>query len=281
MLRFFIDRPIFSSVISIIILIAGGASLMTMPVEQYPNVVPPEVVVEAAYPGANAGVLADSVAAPLEQEINGVDDMIYMESSSTDAGTVQITVSFQQGTDPDQATINVNNRVQSAMSSLPQAVRNQGVNVEARSTSILQVVALSSKSGDMDTLDISNYALMNVIDELVRTPGVGNASLFGAQDYSMRIWLQPDKMAEYNIAPMDIANALREQNAQFAAGRLGGEPAPQDQAFSYTVSTPAQMTDPSEFEQIMLRTTEDGASLRLGDVARVELGAQNYDFSAN
>jgi len=280
MLRFFIDRPIFSSVISIIILIAGGASLMTMPVEQYPNVVPPEVVVEAAYPGANAEVLADSVAAPLEQEINGVDDMIYMESSSTDAGTVQITVSFQQGTDPDQATINVNNRVQSAMSSLPQAVRNQGVNVEARSTSILQVVALSSKSGDMDTLDISNYALMNVIDELVRTPGVGNASLFGAQDYSMRIWLQPDKMAEYNIAPMDIANALREQNAQFAAGRLGGEPAPQDQAFSYTVSTPAQMTDPSEFEQIMLRTTENGASLRLGDVARVELGAQNYDFSA-
>ncbi|TDT44370.1 HAE1 family hydrophobic/amphiphilic exporter-1/multidrug efflux pump [Halospina denitrificans] len=280
MLRFFIDRPIFASVISIIILIAGGASLMTMPVEQYPNVVPPEVVVEAAYPGANAEVLADSVAAPLEQEINGVDDMIYMESSSTDAGTVQITVSFQQGTDPDQATINVNNRVQSAMSSLPQAVRNQGVNVEARSTSILQVVALSSKSGDMGTLDISNYALMNVIDELVRTPGVGNASLFGAQDYSMRIWLQPDKMAEYNIAPMDIANALREQNAQFAAGRLGGEPAPEDQAFSYTVSTPSQMTDPSEFEQIMLRTTSDGASLRLGDVASVELGAQNYDFSA-
>ena len=280
MLRFFIDRPIFSSVISIIILIAGGASLVTMPVEQYPNVVPPEVVVEASYPGANAEVLADSVAAPLEQEINGVDNMIYMESSSTDAGTVQITVSFEQGTDPDQATINVNNRVQSAMASLPQAVRNQGVNVEARSTSILQVVALSSKSGEMGTLDISNYALLNVIDELVRTPGVGNASLFGAQDYSMRIWLQPDRMAEYNIAPMDIASALREQNAQFAAGRLGGEPAPEDQAFSYTVSTPSQMTSPAEFEQIMLRTTEDGASLRLGDVARVELGAQNYDFSA-
>mgnify|MGYP006279394509 CR=1 FL=1 len=280
MLRFFIDRPIFSSVISIIILIAGGASLVTMPGEQYPNGVPPEVVVEAAYPGANAEVLADSVAAPLEQEINGVDNMIYMESSSTDAGTVQITVSFEQGTDPDQATINVNNRVQSAMASLPQAVRNQGVNVEARSTSILQVVALSSKSGEMGTLDISNYALLNVIDELVRTPGVGNASLFGAQDYSMRIWLQPDRMAEYNIAPMDIASALREQNAQFAAGRLGGEPAPEDQAFSYTVSTPSQMTSPAEFEQIMLRTTEDGASLRLGDVARVELGAQNYDFSA-
>ena len=219
MFRFFIDRPIFSAVISIIILIAGAASLMGLQVKQYPNVVPPEVVVEARYPGASAEVLADSVAAPLEQEINGVDDMIYMESGSTNAGSVQITVSFEVGTDPDQATINVNNRVQRAMASLPQAVRDQGVTVEARSTSILQVVALSSKSGDTDTIEISNYALLNVIDELVRTPGVGNASLFGAKDYSMRIWLQPDKMAEYNISPMDVASALRSQNAQYAAGR--------------------------------------------------------------
>ncbi|MYL26213.1 MULTISPECIES: efflux RND transporter permease subunit [Halomonadaceae] len=281
MFRFFIDRPIFSAVISIIILIAGAASLMGLPVKQYPNVVPPEVVVEARYPGASAEVLADSVAAPLEQEINGVDDMIYMESGSTNAGSVQITVSFEVGTDPDQATINVNNRVQRAMASLPQAVRDQGVTVEARSTSILQVVALSSKSGDTDTIEISNYALLNVIDELVRTPGVGNASLFGAKDYSMRIWLQPDKMAEYNISPMDVASALRSQNAQYAAGRLGGQPAPVDQAFTFSVSTPQQMSDPSEFEDIMLRTTSDGASLRLGDVARVELGAQNYNFTAS
>lgn len=281
MFRFFIDRPIFSAVLSIIIVIAGAASLMGLPVKQYPDVVPPEVVVEASYPGASAEVLADSVAAPLEQEINGVDDMIYMESGSTDAGSVQITVSFEVGTDPDQATINVNNRVQRAMSSLPQAVRDQGVTVEARSTSILQVVALSSKSGNTDTIEISNYALLNVIDELVRTPGVGNASLFGAKDYSMRVWLQPDKMAEYNVSPLDVAKALRSQNAQFAAGRLGSQPAPVDQAFTFSVSTPQQMSDPSEFEDIMLRTTSDGASLRLGDVANVELGAQNYDFSAS
>ena len=280
MFRFFIDRPIFSAVISIIILIAGAAALMGLPVKQYPDVVPPEVVVEANYPGASAEVLADSVAAPLEQEINGVDDMIYMESSSTDAGSVQITVSFEVGTDPDQATINVNNRVQRAMSSLPQAVRDQGVTVEARSTSILQVVVLSSKSGDTGTIEISNYALLNVIDELVRTPGVGNASLFGAKDYSMRIWLQPDKMAEYDVSPMDVASALRSQNAQYAAGRLGAQPAPVDQAFTFSVSTPQQMSNPDEFEDIMLRTTSNGASLRLGDVARVELGAQNYDFSA-
>ena len=280
MLRFFIDRPIFSSVISIIILIAGGASLANLPVEQYPDVVPPEVVVDARFPGASAEVLSDTVAAPLEQAINGVDNMIYMESNSTDAGTVRVTVSFEMGTDPDQATINVNNRVQSAMARLPQPVRNQGVNVEARSTALLKVITLSSKSGDTSTLDISNYALLNVIDELVRVPGVGDASLFGAQDYSMRIWLQPDKMAEFDISPMDVAGALREQNAQFAAGRLGAEPAPMDQAFTFSVATPGQFADPQEFEQVILRTTSDGASLRLGDVARVELGAQDYGFSA-
>jgi len=280
MLRFFIDRPIFASVISIIILLGGGAALTTLPVEQYPDVVPPEVVVDAAFPGASAQVLADSVAAPLEQEINGVDNMIYLESSSTDAGTVRVTVSFEMGTDPDQATINVNNRVQAALARLPQSVRDQGVNVEARSTSILQVVALSSKSGATDTLEISNYALLNVIDELVRIPGVGDASLFGQQDYSMRIWLQPDKMAEYDVSPMDVAAALREQNAQFAAGRLGSQPSPKDQAFTFSVATPGQLQEPEEFEQIILRSTSDGATLRLGDVARVELGAQNYDFSA-
>ncbi len=280
MLRFFIDRPIFASVVSIIILIAGGAALTNLPVEQYPDVVPPEIVVEANFPGASAEDLADTVAAPLEQEINGVDDMIYMESSSTDAGTVQVTVSFEMGTDPDQATINVNNRVQSALARLPQEVRDQGVEVEARSTSILQVVSMRSETGDTGTLEISNYALLNVIDELVRLPGVGDASLFGAQDYSMRIWLQPDRMAEYDVSPMDVAGALREQNAQFAAGSIGGQPAPKDQAFTFSVSTPGQLSDPQEFEEVLLRTTSDGSSLRLGDVARVELGSQNYDFSA-
>jgi hydrophobe/amphiphile efflux-1 (HAE1) family protein len=280
MLRFFIDRPIFSSVISILIVIGGAAALRGLPVEQYPDVVPPQIVVSAVYPGASAQVLADTVAAPLEQEINGVQGMIYMESSSTDAGAVQITVSFEIGTDPDQAQINVNNRVQAALPRLPLRVRDQGVRVEARSTNILMVPVLLSPDGRYDTLYISNYALLNVIDELVRIPGVGDASLFGAQDYSMRIWLRPDLLAQYALTPSDVALAIRAQNTQFAAGSIGAEPAPTGQAFTFAVSTRGQLTTPEEFEQIILRASEDGSILRLGDVARAELGAQSYGFAA-
>ena len=280
MLRFFIDRPIFASVISIIIVLAGLASLRALPVEQYPDVVPPQIVVQAAFPGASAEVLATSVAAPLEQEINGVDDMIYMESNATDAGTVEITVSFEIGTDPDLAAINVNNRVQAASARLPQAVRDQGVRVEARSTNMLMVPVLYSPDDSKDTLFISNYALLNVLDELVRIPGVGDASLFGAQDYSMRIWLRPDTLAQYDLTPSDIAAALREQNVQFAAGRLGAEPAAEGQMFTYTLTTPGQLSTVDEFNDIILRADQDGGTLRLGDIARVELGAQNYAFDA-
>jgi hydrophobe/amphiphile efflux-1 (HAE1) family protein len=280
MLRFFIDRPIFSSVISILILIGGAAALRALPIEQYPDVVPPQVVVTAIYPGASAQVLADSVAAPLEQEINGVDGMIYMESSSSDAGALQISVSFEIGTDPDQAQINVNNRVQAALARLPQAVRDFGVRVEARSTNILLVAVMMSPDGRHDTLYISNYALLNVLDELVRLPGVGDASLFGAQDYSMRIWLRPDMLAQYGLTPGDVTAAIREQNVQFAAGSIGADPAPGDQAFTFAVTTRGQLTSAEEFERIILRADEDGSVLRLGDVARAELGAQNYSFSA-
>ncbi len=281
MLQFFIDRPIFSTVLSVLILIAGVSSLTQLPVEQYPNVVPPQVVVQANYPGASAQVIADTVAAPLEQAINGVDDMLYMESFSGDSGAMQLTIYFRIGTDPDQATIDVNNRVQRATARLPQEVRDLGVQVQARSTSILQVITLSSENDQIDTLDIGNYALLNVIDELVRLPGVGNAALFGAQDYSMRIWLRPDKLAEYNLTPSDVAAALREQNAQFAAGRIGAEPSPPGQAFTYSVSTPGRMVTPEDFERIILRSDAEGRTLRLGDVARAELGAQSYDFTAN
>jgi HAE1 family hydrophobic/amphiphilic exporter-1/multidrug efflux pump len=280
MLRFFIDRPIFAAVISILIILGGAAALRALPVEQYPNVVPPQVVVTAVFPGASAQVLADSVAAPLEQEVNGVDDMIYMESSANDSGVVQLTVSFEIGTDPDQAQINVNNRVQAALPRMPQTVRNLGVRVESRSTSILMVPVMLSPDGRYDTLYISNYALLNVLDELVRLPGVGSASLFGAQDYSMRIWLRPDRLAQYGLTPSDVAAALREQNAQFAAGRIGAAPAPADQAFTFAVSTRGQLATAEEFENIILRSGTDGAILRLGDVARAELGAQNYGFSA-
>lgn len=280
MFQFFIDRPIFSTVLSILILIGGGASLWQLPVEQYPEVVPPQIVVQATYPGASAQVIADTVSAPLEQAINGVDDMLYMESYAADSGAMQLTISFRIGTDPDQATINVNNRVQRATAKLPQEVRDLGVTVQARSTSLLQVITLSSETGRMGTLPISNYALLNVLDELVRLPGVGDAALFGAQDYSMRIWLRPDKLAEYGLTPSDVAAALREQNAQFAAGRIGAQPAPEDQAFTFSVSTPGRMVTPEDFERIILRSDPDGATLRLGDVARAELGAQSYDFTA-
>ncbi len=280
MLRFFIDRPIFSAVISIVIVLAGLAALRALPVEQYPDVIPPQIVVNASFPGASAEVLASSVAAPLEQEINGVDNMLYMESTSTDAGMLSIVVSFEIGTDPDQATINVNNRVQAALSRLPQQVRNQGVRVEARSTNILMVPVLYSPEGTYDPLFISNYALLNALDELVRIPGVGDASLFGAQDYSMRIWLRPDKLAQADLTPSDVAAAIREQNAQFAAGRLGAEPSPEGQAFTFAVTTRGQMNSAAEFEEIILRADEDGGVLRLGDVARAELGAQDYSFSA-
>ncbi|WP_113907125.1 efflux RND transporter permease subunit [Aliidiomarina celeris] len=280
MLRFFIDRPLFAAVISIIIMIAGGAALRILPIEQYPNVVPPQVVVTAVYPGASADVLANSVAAPLEQEINGVDDMLYMETTSTDAGFLQISVSFAMGTDPDQATINVNNRVQAATSRLPQLVRDLGIRVEARSTNILMVPVLYSESGSMDPLAISNYALLNVLDELVRVPGVGDASLFGSQDYSMRIWTDPERLAQHQLNPSDVAQAIRDQSAQYAAGRFGANPAPAGNAFTYSATTDTQLSNPEEFANVMLRTNSDGSALRVGDVARVELGAQSYDFSA-
>ncbi|MPY75038.1 MAG: multidrug efflux RND transporter permease subunit [Alphaproteobacteria bacterium] len=280
MSKFFIDRPIFASVLSIVIVIAGLVAMRVLPVAQYPEIVPPEVVVSATYPGASAATIAETVAAPLEQQINGVENMIYMRSTSTGAGSLSLSVYFETGTDPDQATINVNNRVQRATALLPEEVRRQGVTVSKRSSSILQVLTMSSPDRRYDTIYISNYALINVIDELRRTPGVGDASLFGASDYSMRIWLRPDKVAQYNLTPGEIAAAIRDQNAQFAAGRFGEEPMSGDQAFTYSVTTQGRFADPREFEQIILRSDANGAALRLKDVARVELGSQNYSTVA-
>jgi len=197
MSTFFIDRPIFAAVISIVIVLAGLVAMRSLPIAQYPEIVPPQVVVSATYPGASAQTIAETVAAPLEQQINGVEGMIYMQSTSTGSGTLNLSVYFQTGTNPDQATINVNNRVQRATALLPEEVRRQGVTVTKRSSSILQVLTMSSPDRSYDTIYISNYALVNVLDELRRTPGVGDASLFGASDYSMRIWLRPDKVARY------------------------------------------------------------------------------------
>jgi hydrophobe/amphiphile efflux-1 (HAE1) family protein len=278
--RVFIDRPVLATVLSLVIVLAGLVAMRALPIAQYPEIVPPEIVVSATYPGVNARTIAETVAAPLEQQINGVEGMIYMRSTSTGSGTLNLSVYFQIGTNPDQATINVNNRVQRATALLPEEVRRQGVTVSKRSSSILQVLTMSSPDRRYDTIYISNYALINVIDELRRTPGVGDATLFGASDYSMRIWLRPDKVAQYNLTPSDVAAAIREQNAQFAAGRFGEEPMAGQQAFTYSVTTPGRLADPREFEDIILRSDENGATLRLKDVARVELGSQNYSTVA-
>ena len=217
--RFFIDRPVFAAVISIVIVLAGFMAMRALPIEQYPEIVPPQVVVSASYPGASPEVLAESVASPIEQEINGVEGMLYMTSNASASGSLQITVTFEIGTDPDQATININNRVQAAEPLLPETVRQQGVRVDKRSSSILQVVTMSAPVDRYDPIYVSNYALLNVIDELKRVPGVGDATLFGAKDYSMRIWLKPDELARYDMTPSDVASAIEEQNDNFAIER--------------------------------------------------------------
>ena len=275
---FFIRRPIFATVISLVIMLAGLAAIRALPVEQYPDIVPPQVQVQANYPGASAQVIADTVASPLEQSINGVEDMIYMQSSSSSNGQLTLNVSFKIGTDPDQATINVNNRVQSALTQLPQEVRRQGVTVTKQSTAMLQIISLYSPDRRFDTLYTSNYATLNIVDELKRIPGVGNVVNFASQDYSMRVWLKPDQLAKLKLTPSDVSAAINQQNAQYAAGKVGAEPMPKATEFTYTVTTQGRLTDVKEFENIIIRSNPDGSNLRLKDVARVELGALNYDF---
>ena len=277
---FFIHRPIFASVISIIILLAGFAAMRTLSVEQYPQIVPPQVLVSATYPGASAEVIAQTVAAPLEQQINGVDNMLYVNSASASNGQLSLTVTFAIGTNADQATINVNNRVQSALAQLPEEVRRQGVTVQKQSANFLQVIALDSPDKRYDSVYISNYALVNVLDEIKRISGVGNAMIFGAKDYSMRIWLKPDRMAQLKLAPSQVAAAIREQNAQFAAGKVGAEPANSPVEFTYTVTTQGRLQSAEEFENIIVRANPDGSKVRVKDIARVELGAKDYSFSA-
>ena len=278
--KFFIERPIFSTVISMVIVLAGLVAMKVLPVEQYPNIVPTEIQISAVYPGATAEVLADTVAAPIEQELNGIKNMIYMYSNATSSGYLTIGAVFDIGTDPDQATIDVNNKVQAATSKLPSEVTKQGVTVEQKSNSILQVITMRSNSSKYDTVYVSNYALLNVLDEIKRINGVGSASLFGSADYSMRIWLTPDRLAEYNLTPQDVISAIQEQNSQFAAGQFGQEPMDEYQPYTYSVNTKGRLIDEKEFGNIILKSNQQGSILRLKDVAKIELGAQDYSVSS-
>ncbi|MBS4773764.1 MAG: multidrug efflux RND transporter permease subunit [Proteobacteria bacterium] len=278
--KFFIQRPIFATVISLVILLAGLVSIKVLPIEQYPNIVAPEIQISAVYPGATAEVLADTVAAPIEQAINGVKNMIYMYSTATSSGYLTIGAVFEIGTDADQATIDINNKVQSAMSNLPAEVTKQGVTVQEKSNNILQVVTMQSSNEQYDTVYVSNYALLNIIDEIKRIKGVGDASLFASQDYSMRIWLSPDKLADFDMTPTDVIAAIQEQNSQFAAGQFGQEPMDNPVSYTYSVNTKGRLVDANEFGNIILRSDNTGAALRLKDVARIELGAQDYSVQS-
>jgi hydrophobe/amphiphile efflux-1 (HAE1) family protein len=278
MSRFFIDRPIFAAVLSIFIVIAGLAAMRVLPIAQYPEIAPPVVTVTAVYPGASATVVEQTVAAPLENQINGVENMLYMSSTSTSQGVVQIQVTFEIGADVDKAALNVNNRVKQAEPRLPLEVRRQGVTVEKGSSSFLQVLAFTSPEGTRSDLFISNYVTLNVLDALKRIPGTTNVQIFGAKDYAMRIWVRPDRLAQLKLSPIDVIRALNEQNAQFAAGKIGQSPTGGPQELVYTITTQGRLTEPEEFENIVVRANGDGSVLRLKDVARVELGSKDYEF---
>ncbi len=278
--RFFIERPIFAAVLSIVVVLAGLVAMRVLPIAQYPEIAPPTVTISASYPGASAETLATTVAAPIEEQLSGIEGLQYFSSSASANGTVTITATFEVGTDIDKATFNVNNRVQLATPRLPDEVRRNGVMVAKHSNNFLLVIALRSPQGTHDELFLSNYATLNILDELKRIPGAADVQVFGARDYSMRVWLNPDRMAQLGVTPADVAAAIGAQNAQYAAGKIGAEPAPPGQEIGYTVTARGRLVQPEEFGEIVLRASGPNGVLRLKDVARVELGAQSYDQSS-
>jgi len=279
MSKFFIHRPVFAGVIAIVIVLAGLLAAKLLAVAQYPEIAPPTVLITTSYPGASAETLARTVAAPIEEQLSGVEKLSYFSSTSSSNGALQITATFEPGTNVDQSVFNVNNRVQIALPRLPDEVRRNGVIVQKRSFDILLVVSMVSPDNSRDTLFLSNYASLNIVDELKRIPGIADVTVFGARDYSMRVWLNPEKMARLGVTTSEVAAALRAQNAQYAAGRIGTEPAPPGQSIVYTVTAQGRLAEPEEFGEIVIRASGPGGLLRLKDIARIELGALNYDTS--
>ena len=273
--KFFIDRPIFAAVLSIVIFAAGLIAMPMLPISEYPNVVPPSVVVRTAYPGANPKVIAETVATPLEEAINGVENMMYLKSVAGSDGVLQMTVTFRPGTNADDAAVRVQNRVNQTLSRLPEDVRRQGVTTQKQSPTFLMVVHLTSSNGKYDTLYLRNYARLHVKDALTRLPGVGDAQIFGGGDYAMRAWLDPDKIAARGLTAGDVVRAMREQNVQVSAGQLGAEPMPNSK-FLTLINAQGRLRTPEEFGRIVLKSGDDGEIVHLSDVARIELGAGDY-----
>ena len=279
--KVFVDRPRLASVVSIVLVVAGLLAIKTIPVAQYPNITPPVVMVNATYPGADAETIASTVGGPIEQQVNGVQDMLYMSSTSSAAGTYSLTVTFAVGTDPDIAQVNTQNRVSQALALLPQEVQQLGITVQAEATNLLLVINVFSPDNSKESLFLSNFATINVQNELARVAGVGQANQFGPLNYSRRIWIEPEKMAALGISPQDVVTAIEKQNLQAALGAIGGPPIGDDQVFQLTIVTEGQLVKPEEFGQIVVRSSQDGGIVRVQDIARVELGSQIYSSFAN
>ncbi|MDB6148958.1 MAG: multidrug efflux transporter permease subunit [Chthoniobacter sp.] len=274
--RFFVDRPVFAAVISIVITLMGALAFFQLPISQYPEVIPPTVIVSASYPGANAQTVSETLAAPLEQEINGVENMLYMSSSGTSDGRLQLVVTFKLGTNLDDAQVQVQNRVNSALPRLPEDVRRLGVTAKKQSPDLTLAVQFYSPDGTRDTFYLANYVTLQVQNRIARLPGVADANTIGGQDFTMRIWLDPNKLAARQLTPGDVVRAIREQNVQVAAGALGQEPAPAGTEFQYTLTAQGRLQKTEEFGEIVVRTGVNGDVIRVRDVARVELGARDY-----
>src|SRR5690606_30405706 len=275
--RFFIDRPIFAWVIAIIIMLAGALSVTTLPVSQYPAIAPPAITISATYPGASAQTLENTVTQVIEQRMTGLDGLRYLSSNSDSNGMAQIELTFEPGTNPDIAQVQVQNKLQLAMPQLPQEVQRQGVRVAKSNRNFLMIAAFVSEDGSMRRNDISDFVSSTLLDPISRVPGVGDVQVFGTQ-YAMRVWLDPDKLAAFGLTPLDVSAAIQAQNAQVSAGQFGGAPAVEGQQLNATITAQTRLQTPEQFEQILLRVNPDGSQVRLADVSRIELAGESFEI---